>query len=100
MAANDSEQEGEGSEDGSMEDDPVLHASFLAEMERVLGPLDGLSNDVQFQWIIPVSGIGEMLDLLRGQPSGLGAAGFEAMLRDRFGSTSMLKRVDPEADER
>jgi hypothetical protein len=69
-------------------------------MERVLGPLDALANDVRFQWLIPVDGIGEMLELLRGQPTGLGPAGFEAMLRDRFGSTSMLKRVDPEADER
>lgn len=92
-------QSEESDEDLSSNDDPILHASFMAELERVLGPLDALGDDMKFQWLIPVTGIGEMLDLLRDLPSGLGVVGFEQLLRERFGSTSMLKLVKPESGE-
>ncbi len=89
----------ESGEEGSLNEDSILHASLVGELERVLGPLDGLGDDVQFQWLIPVTGIAEMLELLRDLPSGFGVTGFEQLLRDRFGSTSMLKLVNPESGE-
>ena len=83
----------------SLSEDPVLGASFVAEMERVVGPLDGSVGPVNFQWLLPVTGFPELLDVLRDAPSGLGVPGLERLLRDRFGTLSGLKRVDTDAGE-
>jgi hypothetical protein len=83
----------------SLSEDPVLGASFVAEMERVVGPLDGSAGTVNFQWLLPVTGFAEVLDVLRDAPSGLGVPGLERLLRDRFGTLSALERVDADAGE-
>lgn len=86
-------------DEGSLNDDPILGASLVAELERVLGPLDWSSGEARFQWLLPISGIDEMLALLREAPTGLGLVGLEQLLRDRLGSLSALKRVQPDAGD-
>ena len=84
---------GEENRPESMNDDPVLAECLVAEAERVLGPLDGSVGAVSFQYLLPISGIDELLALFREAPSGLGVAGFERLLQARFGSVSALKRA-------
>ena len=83
--------------EGSLNDDPILGASLVAELGRVLGPLDWSAG--KFQWLLPISGIDEMLALLREAPTGLGIVGLEHLLRDRFGSLAALKRAQPDSRE-
>ena len=86
-------------EDGNCDsdfDDPVLGAHLIAELERVVGRVDGAGSVPRFRWFLPLGGIGEMLDLLREIPSDIGVDGFEARLRERFGSLSSLRRVESE----
>ena len=78
----------------SLNEDPVLGASLVAELDRVLGPLDESAGKASFQWLLPIAGINELLAVLREAPTGLGVAGFEQLLRTRYGSLSALKRMD------
>jgi hypothetical protein len=89
----------EHEDDGSVNDDPVLGASLVAELERVLGALDGSAGTVSVEWLLPLAGIDEMLALLREAPTGLGVAGFEQLLRARFGSLAALKRTSVDSGE-
>jgi len=84
----------EHDDERSLNEDPVLGASLVAELERVLGPLDESAGKVSFQWLLPIAGINELLAVLKEAPTGLGVAGFEQLLRTRYGSLSALKRVD------
>ena len=93
------ERSAEDDEEGSLNEDPVLGATLIAELERVLGPLGESVAKDSFQWILPVAGINEMLDLLREAPTGLGVAGFEQLLRGRFGSLSALKRMNVDSGD-
>ena len=89
----------EQDDQGSLNDDPVLGASLVAELERVLGPLDGSAGGVSFRWLLPITGIDEMLQVLREAPTGLGVAGFEHLLRERLGSLSALKRMHADSED-
>jgi len=84
----------EHDDERSLNEDPVLGASLVAELERVLGPLDESAGKVSFQWLLPIAGINELLAVLREAPTGLGVAGFEQLLRTRYGSLSALKRMN------
>ena len=89
--------DGDSIESGN--DDPVLHTVFLAELERVIGTFDEFSGPQRFEWLLPVSGIGDVLDVLRDAPKGLGLAGLEQRLRERFGTLSGLRVIaDDDAD--
>lgn len=81
-----------------MDDDPVLVQCLVTEAERVLGPMDESADPFSFQYLLPIAGVGELLALFREAPSGVGVAGFERLLRTRFGSLSALKA--PNADAR
>ena len=91
------DQHRDDDDQNSLNDDPILGASLVAELERVLGPLDWSSG--RFQWLLPISGIAEMLALLREAPTGLGVVGLEQLLRDRLGSLSALKRLQPDSGD-
>jgi hypothetical protein len=78
---------------GAADDDPVLQTAFIAELERVIGAFEESLPPPRFEWILPVSGIGEVLDVLREAPTALGLAGLEQRLRERFGTLSGLKAI-------
>ena len=82
-----------------LDDDPVLEAAFVAEVERIVGPLDQLGNQPRFQWLLPVSGLAELLATLRDAPTGAGLTGLERFLRDRLGTLSGMKAVQEEDDD-
>ncbi|AHG92867.1 hypothetical protein J421_5332 (plasmid) [Gemmatirosa kalamazoonensis] len=79
-------------------EDPVLAAALIAQLERVLGPLDR-PDAVTFNWLLPTIDEGEVLDVLYAAPTGLGLAGLEQRLRERFGSLNAFGLIAPDADE-
>ena len=89
----------EHDDEDSLNEDPVLGASLVAELERVLGPLERPGGRVTFRWLLPIAGFDELLALLREAPTGLGVAGFEKGLRARYGSLSALERIDIDSDD-
>ena len=80
--------------------DPILQAAFVAELERVIGAEDLANESRQFQWLLPVTGLDEILAVLRRAPSDLGVAGLEKLLREEFGTLSGLKAIVDDTDER
>ena len=89
----------EPDEEPSLSEDPILGASLVAELERVLGPLDESAGKVSFQWLLPIAGIDEMLAVLREAPTGLGVATFEQLLRTRYGSLSAMKHINIDSED-
>jgi hypothetical protein len=91
----------DGEEDlNGINDDPILQAAFVAELERVVGAEDLANESHQFQWILPVTGLDEILAVLRRAPSDLGVTGLEGFLRAEFGTLSGLKAIVDDSDER
>jgi hypothetical protein len=80
--------------------DPILQAAFVAELERVVGADELTDDSPRFQWLLPVSGLDEILAILRRAPSGLGRGGLEAMLRAEIGTLSGMKAIDDDSDQR
>ena len=89
---------GEEDRDG-INDDPVLQAAFVAEIERVIGAADMASGSLQFTWLLPVADFSEILAILRRAPSHLGIRGLEAMLQAEFGTLSGMKEIVDDSDE-
>ena len=87
----------EHDDEGSLNDDPALQASLLAELERVLASLNRSGDERTYPWLLPITGIAEMLQLLKEAPTGLGVDGLEHLLRERFGSLSALKRMQTDS---
>jgi hypothetical protein len=77
-------------------DDPAVGARLITELERVLGPVDGVEGDARTAWLLPTADPGELLTLLREAPSGIGLSGFERLLRARFGTLAGLTFVPGE----
>ena len=80
--------------------DPVLELGFVSEFERVVGADDMANGSLRFQWLLPITGLDEILAVLRRAPSSLGVRGLEEMLRAEFGTLSGLKAIEDEPDQR
>jgi hypothetical protein len=79
-------------------EDPVLVAALIAQLERVLGPLDA-PDAVTFNWLLPTVDDRAVLEVIAAAPTGLGLAGLEQRLRERFGSLNAFTALEPETDE-